>query len=473
MEFDRDYLEERYELTIERIKQIAEGGLEMEGFDEYFRRCAAFLMLIDDNKRFLAQGGLKTASVEELTESNHALYQDVMPERYGESFGNPETAAEKLGEAFGPLLCFLHRELFSLIAFCYQDRLEELVIRMELFVEVYGAFEAALKEEKKLPEREEIRQILYWFVSDYSDVASQRNVEQITVHGKSASVKIMEEADLSDIRYLFAYGEYVGENEIGAAKFLGNLPQETIDLMADTYTEGYRIGFELTGKDLSKKKTVTLIYPIGFERMMKKATDNFQKMGLSSVGADESVSIFYGQGAAYGVNPNRQYSFDHKDDIALFLDKALVERKIEVLQTAFEEHKDAARGQAGPAVLETFGERDFEPVNKPHAAKMTEDQNELWVDYRMRSRQLRCRYIPEEERSFTIIAFPLPEIREALPDDSMETYGKFFEEIIRINTLNYQVYRDIQATIIDVLNRADYCIIKGMNGNRTDLRVNL
>lgn len=37
------------------------------------------------------------------------------------------------------------------------------------------------------------------------------------------------------------------------AKFLNSLPEETINTMADTYTEGYRIGFEVTGKDLSKK----------------------------------------------------------------------------------------------------------------------------------------------------------------------------------------------------------------------------
>ena len=48
--------------------------------------------------------------------------------------------------------------------------------------------------------------------------------------------------------------------------------------MADTYTEGYRIGFEVTGKDLGKKQTVQLRYPIGFERMVRAAVHNFEKM---------------------------------------------------------------------------------------------------------------------------------------------------------------------------------------------------
>jgi len=63
---------------------------------------------------------------------------------------------------------------------------------------------------------------------------------------------IMNE-DLSDLRYLYRMGEYVGENERGTAAYLNSLPQEKIDKMADTFSEGYRIGFVNTGKDLSKK----------------------------------------------------------------------------------------------------------------------------------------------------------------------------------------------------------------------------
>ncbi len=36
--------------------------------------------------------------------------------------------------------------------------------------------------------------------------------------------------------------------------------------MADVYTEGYRIGFINTGKDLSKKSIVNIRYSLGFER---------------------------------------------------------------------------------------------------------------------------------------------------------------------------------------------------------------
>lgn len=74
------------------------------------------------------------------------------------------------------------------------------------------------------------------------------------------AAKIIMESDLSDIRYLYSFGEYISSDEIETAKFLNTMPQEEIDKMASTYTEGYRIGFITTGKDISKKKTVNIRY---------------------------------------------------------------------------------------------------------------------------------------------------------------------------------------------------------------------
>ena len=486
MELELELLEERHELAVQRIAEIAGEGLEacqsrakeedrrlLSGLDAYFRRMGELLLLIDENKKFLAEGGLRSASLEELGARNHALYEDVLPENYEKSFGNPAYAVARLGEDYGRLLSFLHVELMAAIGFCYAGKLEDLVIREELFLETYGAFTASLTDAGVLPGAESVRNVLYWFVSDYADFGKKNLVAQMVCPGASANIRILKEADTSDLRYLYAYGQYVGENELEIASFLLDQPRETIDCMADTYTEGYRIGFEVTGKELRKKTTAEVIFPIGFERVLQKAVANLEKMGLKAVGRDESTGIWYGSGTGYSTSPNRQYAFDHREDYALFADKALVQRNLEVTRTAFEEYKEEARGYAGPAVVEVFGEKDFDPVMKPEAAKMTEEQNALWVDYRMRLRQVQMEYVIEEERSFTIIAFPLPEIRDALPDPSPETYGRFFEEIIRINTLNYKTYQQIQAVMISALDQADYCEIKGMNGNRTDLRVNL
>lgn len=450
-----DIIQERYELVLGRIGGICEEQFGIDKYDAYFKKVAQFLLLLDDTKCFLEAGGLENAPIEELQRRNEALYADVLPAQYDTSYGNPAYAVAELGEEYGQLLSFLYTRMRSLISDIYEGRMESLVAGMELFAEVYTSF-AYGAEEGKLPTGAEVKDILYWYISDYADVVAEDSVRQRVCPEDVRAVDIIMNSDLADIRYLYAYGLYVSDNEIETARYMANLSDETIATMADTYTEGYRIGFEVTGKDLSRKTTVMLYYRMGFERMMRRAVENFAKMNLKPVVADfciESGTI------------NKQYTYDHKDDVALFLDKNYVNRRLEAFRTAFEKYKADANGHAGPAVVETFGEADFDPVNKKENVTFTEEQNKLWVEFLTKNSNLVRDYIIPEERSFTIIAFPIPEVGPV--------FKELFDETIRLNTLDYMLYRDVQQKIIDVLDTADYCEIKGMGDNRTDLKVNL
>lgn len=460
---------ERFNLAIGRIGQIKSEHFGNEGLAKYFSKVADFLLLIEETRRFLLEGGLKKADLKELLARNHALYEDILPENYETSYANPVYAVKMLGEEFGAMLSFVYAEMRSLIGFTFEEELFELVIRMELFLEIYGAFVYEWQENGKLPQYESIRQIIYWFISDYADVAAEKRTAELVTEQYPFARDIIMHSELSDVRYLFAYGEYIGENELTLAEFMAKLPEDTVNTMADTYTEGYRIGFIVGNKDLSKKKIVDIRYRLGFERMIRRAIENFEKMGLKPAIYRNPYSIIYNPSlfktGFYGGEPNRQYEFDHKDDKTLFLDKTYVNRKLEVSHTAFEKYKEEAGGYAGPAVVETFGEKSFEPVNKPESLKMTEEQNALWVEYRSLAGEQQRKYILEEERSFTIIAFPIPEIGECFPE--------LFEETIRINTLDYKLYQNIQQTLIDTLDTAQYCEVKGAGDNRTDIRIAL
>ena len=449
---DREVLKERYELVVDRIRMILHEKLSDDKLKAYFDFCADFLMMIDDTVAFLARDGLRKADLEELERRNHALYADILPENYEKSYGNPAVAVRELGMERGNLLSVLYAELRSLIGFVYEGRTEEIVIRMELFVEVYAAFVYAEDCGEDPPSGKDIRDIFYWFACDYA-------------------LPLIMKSDLQDIRYLYGYGEYVGENEKETAVFLAGLPEETIAAMADTYTEGYRIGFEITGRDLSKKKAVAVYYRLGFERMMRRAVENFAGMGLKPVAVRSAYSVLDIRGASRGRSgfcggiPNMQYDYDHKDDRAVFFDRNYVNRRLEAGRAAYEENRRAAAEYAGPAVVETFGEKDFHPITKKEAFQLSGEQNRLWVEYRAKAGQLQREYIPEEETSFTIIAFPIPEIGPV--------FKELFHAIIRINTLDYMLYRNVQQTLIDALDTADYCEVRGMNGNRTDLKINL
>ena len=357
MEENMEFLKERYELSMGKVREIAEYGYGDGKVRAYFAQAADFLCLMDDYYKFVRQNGLKEASLEELRVWNRKLYQDILPENYGSSFANPAYAAEQLGEEFGGLFSALYAEVRSMILPVTEQRVEELLIRTELFVEVYSAFEYEWQENQMWPSYESIRQILYWYVRDYSDITEEAAVKRQVDPENNYGVRVMMEADLSDIRYLYRYGEYVTDNEERTARFLASLPQEKIDLMADTYTEDYRMGFETANKDLSQKETVELYYAIGVERMMVKAIDN--------------------------------------DDKALIWDKALMQRKLEVYRTALEKYKEKARLYAGPAVVETFGEKDFEPENKPQALHLSPEQQKLFVEYRSQAGAIQRNYIED------------------------------------------------------------------------------
>ena len=465
-----DMIEERFRLAADRIREIPGEPLGRENLEAYFSFCAQFLLMLEETYFFLKKGGLETASLEELQRRNRALYADILPEHYEESYGNPAYAVGELGEDTGRELCFLYAELRSLIGCVYEDRLEDVVIRMELFLEVYGAFVYAASEGVEMPSGGDIRQMIYWFASDYADLAAEQRVRETLCPEECFAVKQIMESPLDDVRYLYGYGEYISENELETAGFLAKLPQETIAAMADTFTEGYRRGFEVTGVDLSKKSTVAVYYRLGFERMIRRAVENFASLGLGTVIFRTAWSVMDSEGAGRrsgysGGLPNRQYCYDHKDDRAIFLDRNYVNRRLEAFRAAYEKVKTQAGAYGGPAVVEVFGEEDFMPITKWEALQLSQDQSRLWVEYQSRAGRLLREYIPREETSYTIIAFPVPQVGEVFPE--------LFWETVRINTLDSGLYSQVQQAMIDVLDRADYCEIKGRGENRTDLRVNL
>lgn len=456
--------EMRYELAIERIENIKGENTVNEKYRDYFRTLADFALLVDKLKEKIENGEYYKFSIEELECWNTHLYDDVLGEHYKTSYANPAFATEKFGIEYGRLLSFLYTELRGVIPYAFEKKTEYLDILFELFIEVYNQF-----EEENEPEYEHVRQTIYWYASDYCDVfLADRIKEQIDPEDNFAADLIMN-SDFNDVRYLYYYGEYVSENEKRTAMHLNELPLETIQKMADVYTEGYRIGFVNTGKNLSKKATVNIRYTLGFERVIRIAIENFRKMGLKPTIYRAGVSVLTKRQhlkiGYYGGIANKQYEYDHKDDQALILDRQFMERKLEVMRTTYEQYKDLARRHAGPACMETFGEEPFTPVSKSEAVKLNDKQKEISLEYDSKSSQIVNSYIPGDERSFTIVAYPVPEIGDQ--------YEEIFDEIIKINTLDAKVYEKVQQTIIDALDQGTSVHILGNNGNHTDLRVQL
>jgi leucyl aminopeptidase (aminopeptidase T) len=441
---------ERYELALERIRQLMQEEQTLKApYEDYFKKQAEFLLSVANLYEQVQYGDYDAFSLKELEEKNEILYGELKY-RYEQSYLNPDFAVSVLGEECGKHLCYLASSLRKCITAAMAQNLRNIVIYMELFIEIYNIFENGEELGKN------VQETIYWFEHDYSEVFMDDAIREMLDEKYSLYRDIVMEADLNDERYLYQYGLNVTENEKKTAKLFQTFSEEKVEAMAHTYTEGYRRGFEIAKKDLSKKGTVEVRYALGFERMIRAAVKQFEQMGLKTI-----IRL---SGAAT-TPANRQYLYDHKNDQGLYLDKTIVNRRLEVVKNAFEERKELAALMAGPAVLETFGETPFVPVNKDTAIKLDEKQQKQNVRYQTEYVQIYYQYIKGEERSFTIIAYPVPEIGE--------DYEAIFEDTIRINNLDQKTYGLVQERIIAALDEADYVSVKGQNGNCTDMKVKL
>lgn len=460
---ENEQMIERFTLSIRRIREIREEETVSPVYREYFCEMADFLLKMADLYELIGSGHAKDLSLDEWKTLNHSLYRDILPEHYEESYANPSYAVKKMGAVFGKILSFLYTEIRGEIIFAFEQRLFDMTIINELFLEIYNLF-----EQEDVTYRQ-IKDAVYWYISDYSDeMIMYRTREQMDA-GLDFATSLIMDSDLTDLRYLYQYGEYISDNEIRTARFLNTFSEAEIERMAEIYTEGYREGFAINGMDISKKKLVNIRYSIGFERMMRAAVRQFRAMGLEpviyryavhSINKRQMIKIGYGS-----TSPNKQYEFDHRCDSAIYLDKALINRKLENLRKAYEEYASEAAVFGGPACLEIFGETPFQPVQKEDVYTYHKGQEQLEVQYRGKANQIVNEYIKPEERSFTIIAYPMPEIGEQ--------YEEIFREIVKVNTLDKDMYREIQQHLIDALDQAKTVHVIGKGENRTNIYVQM
>ena len=466
MEFLETDVCERIELSLERIEEIKEEEFTLaksnpmfSNIKDYFDKVSDFILYVYDVMNIKNNQDL---SLDILENINLKLYEDILGENYDISYGNPDYAVSSLGEEYGAILSFLYTEIRSIISYAYEGKKLLVAATMELFLEIYNMFSSGEK-----PNIKYIKEAIYYHMYDYADVlVADRILETISPKYTFATDIIMN-SDLEDLRYLYSYGEYIGDNEIRTAKFLNKLPESEVKAMAATYVNGFIKGFETMRIDLKSKKTVNIRYSIGQERMVKYAIDMFRSNGLEPIIFRYPVSRINRKltiRTGYVATPaNKQYEYDHRMDEAIFYDRAFMERKLEVIADTYEKNKELALAYAGPAVIETFGENPFNPIIKESTIKLSDKQQKMSVEYTGKSAEITNKYIPRDKYSFTIIAYPIPEIGD--------NFEEIFAEIVKVNTLDNELYKNIQQSIIDELDKATYVHVVGKAHNKTDIKV--
>lgn len=449
-----DQYEDRFVASLEAITSMIE-GLEDNEYKNYFIDAGTFALKMGALYQDMGPEFFDGKSMGELVDHNRSLYEGMIGDQYETSFASTEYSVNQYGLEVGQVLAFIYSSIRQSVVAVYEQQLVTITAFNELLVEAQQAISKGNSDqlasllEAKMTEDIEVKIELAMFRRTNPDFDVYRN--------------IIETADLSDNKYLYRYGKFIGENELKTADFLRNQPEETIKLMADTYTEAFVKGYTNDRKEmpLEEKKTINLGYQLGFERVERLALKNFEVVGLKSLIYDD-VFVAARNRMVY-TKHSKQYAYDHRHDMALYFTDAYADAYEAAYEKVITRNGDAYKYLAGPAVQESFGEPGFSPLSRDNNIVYSDTQTKRKTQFDTNLGKLMNTFLPKSIRSFVIIAYPLPSIGEK--------YEEIFGEIIKVNTLDSDLYANIQSKIIDALDQGEYVHVKGLGDNKTDITV--
>ncbi len=391
---------------------------------------------------------LKLTSLEQLQKLNADYFAPIKPEGYQRSLANPDYTVNLYGKDMGQLLSAMYTQYRNVRSYLLFGNYLQLDEDLRLFFTLYDL--ASSNNDNFSDWKREYRSAR---LSEMRLKSIFQNLLRLSPEADFFR-NIIEDSDLNDLRYLFHYGNYISENEFALADFIAKYPSKELEHLAKYIIQCWIDGFIRNQKDYSNKKYVNLNIPCGMEHLGKLLIKELRELNLIPL-----VAQPYTKGA------NRQYNYDHRFDIALLLDRSYVDESLKIAEDILEELKDFIIDQAGPVYVELFGDTPFTPEAKSSTIQFTPEQEQLYRELSSKNTYLYLKYYHPDETSFTIIAFPSPEIGPQFP--------QIFADTVKINTLDSQKYAFIQQKIIDVLDTADSVYVKGKPGNETDIVVKL
>jgi len=428
------------------VKEIYLINTQGKNYLTFFKTMGEKLYSICSLEEKLNDEYFQKKDFDELLKENHEIYNDLLGDNYKTSYGNPDYAVKELGKEMGQIATYLYNRLNECISLVFSHKTEKIEKLLQLFTDAYAYVV------KNGDNANGLMELIRDFEVSILDMEAEEKVNNIALDTKGYYRAIVDEANAEDLRYLFKYGKYITDNEIKTAKFLSTY--EDVNKIAYTMVKGYMDSFIREKKDYTIKSTVRLIYFVGQEAIVKEVIKEFGKYNLTPVLA-----------MVESTEANKQFTYDHRFDNALFFSKNYAEVKEERFTATFERFKEGLGKYSGIAVIESFGEVPFAPESKNTALKLSEEQSKVYQNATVRLRTIQDKYMPSKETTFTIIAFPSPEIGE--------NFEEIFADTMKINTLDSDKWERIQNDIIGALDKGEFIHVKGCNGNRTDIKVKM
>ena len=218
IDFSDEAYEERYKLVSERVAEFP--GSLTGAAGEYFSAVKHIAELC------YAERNTKSHS----RAVNEALYAELGEEGYKDSFLNTEYAVKRFG-SIGTLLSVWYAEFRGIIPFTFENRIKDVTVILETVMQLYCAFEEKGTAEPDEAFFDEINEIIYSYIYDYTDEFVEAYIARETEPGYSFAKDIVMNADLSDLgddSYLYSYGEYITDEERLTAKLMNKLSESDI-----------------------------------------------------------------------------------------------------------------------------------------------------------------------------------------------------------------------------------------------------
>ena len=450
-----DPILDNYRASLNRIQEIINASKDNDSdrkiYFDFFHKTGQLIINFCKKEEYLDQDHFSTKSLEELQEENRNLYLELLPDNYITSYANPSYCVSIFGDQIGQLMSYFYCLFRGYLSFIFLHKIFKMEEYNQLFIKAYEY----IKRVENI-EYEQLKVVMTEVQIKDKSIEQYYRYKEMYDKTFKFYTEIVENSDLDDYRYLFRAGNYITDNELRTAQFLSTYSPTKIQELAQTIVKAYIRGFERDNKleHLKVKSTIGLYYKVGLERLYREVINEFRKEDL------ETVFL-----SAYSTQPNKQYEYDHKFDNALYLTEEFNEMLLQSFENGMKRNHEALKEYSGILYIQDFGEKLFSPESKKEIHKLSPDQQKLFQEFNTKIFQILDKFRPHAETSFCIVAFPVPEIGNQ--------YEEIFEETVKLNTLDSEMFESIQQKMIDVLDQADYVHVKGIGENKTDFRIKI
>jgi len=433
-----------------KLKKLSERSakkLSNVWFD-FFHKGSLLLLQAIELENELTPNYFFTESFEALKEQNYRLHKERLDENYKESYANPTYAVKCFGIC-GQLNSVIYSQILQLPKAIFEYDILTIFQVADLFYHYYLCWKR---------EGENYNAMRNLFKSNSYTMMYELSYAS---YEKRFSPKFdfytlwIKTVDLTDLRYLFFYGDYVDDDTITLVQYLNSLTQVKIDEIMRLTASAFIKGFAEGGKKYQRKKNVRLQIPLGMERLARSLIFELEERYHFKVCMSHMVADSHG----------KQLEYDHRFSNAIYLDEVFAERYLLKTRSILDDLGKLIRTNAGIIAIDPFGDQAFTPESKPECLKYTPEQTEISQSLQSKISIIYHKYYRRNENSYCYIGFPTPSIGKHFPE--------IFSQIIDINMLNHEQWLNIQQYLIDALDQADYVHIKGCGKNKTDIKIKI